>query len=162
MLAICPEAPPRHAACRAAGGAMQPIIALEGATRPFAVGRGVVEALVDVHLVVHEERTEDVTYAGATVGLRERKKAGSRAEIRETALRLFLAQAYEATMVQQIADAAEVLALHPLPVLPHEGAPRAAVRSRSPSSATRSPRSGPTRRSSPRSTPQSARASTSS
>ncbi len=50
----------------------------------------------------------DVTDAGATVGLRERKKARTRAEIREQALRLFLAQGYEATTVQQIADAAEV------------------------------------------------------
>ena len=43
-----------------------------------------------------------------TSGLRERKKARTRAEIREQALRLFLAQGYEATTVQQIADAAEV------------------------------------------------------
>jgi len=49
----------------------------------------------------------DVTGTG-TVGLRERKKARTRAEIRQHALRLFLAQGYEATTVQQIADAAEV------------------------------------------------------
>jgi AcrR family transcriptional regulator len=41
-------------------------------------------------------------------GLRERKKARTRAEIREAALRLFLEKGYEATTVQQIADAAEV------------------------------------------------------
>lgn len=41
-------------------------------------------------------------------GLRERKKARTRAEIREQALRLFLEQGYEATTVQQIAEAAEV------------------------------------------------------
>lgn len=46
--------------------------------------------------------------AEATVGLRERKKARTRAEIRQQALRLFVAQGYEATTVQQIADAAEV------------------------------------------------------
>ncbi len=46
--------------------------------------------------------------AEETVGLRERKKARTRAEIREQALRLFLVQGYEATTVQQIADAAEV------------------------------------------------------
>lgn len=50
----------------------------------------------------------NVTYPEATAGLRERKKARTRAEIREQALRLFLAQGYEATTVQQIADAAEV------------------------------------------------------
>lgn len=41
-------------------------------------------------------------------GLRERKKARTRAEIRSCALRLFLAQGYEATTVQQIAEAADV------------------------------------------------------
>jgi AcrR family transcriptional regulator len=42
-------------------------------------------------------------------GLRERKQAKTRAAIRECALRLFQAQGYEATTVEQIADAAEVL-----------------------------------------------------
>lgn len=48
--------------------------------------------------------------AGSIVvpGLRERKKARTRTEIREHALRLFLEQGYESTTVQQIADAAEV------------------------------------------------------
>jgi AcrR family transcriptional regulator len=41
-------------------------------------------------------------------GLRERKKARTRAAIRRHALRLFLAQGYDATTVEQIADAAEV------------------------------------------------------
>lgn len=41
-------------------------------------------------------------------GLRERKKARTRAQIRETALGLFAEQGYEATTVQQIAEAAEV------------------------------------------------------
>jgi len=41
-------------------------------------------------------------------GLRERKKARTRAAIRQHALRLFLAQGYGATTVEQIADAAEV------------------------------------------------------
>ncbi|MBO3742327.1 acyl-CoA-like ligand-binding transcription factor [Actinoplanes flavus] len=43
-----------------------------------------------------------------TNGLRERKKAKTRAAIREHALRLFEEQGYAATTVDQIADAAEV------------------------------------------------------
>jgi AcrR family transcriptional regulator len=42
------------------------------------------------------------------VGLRERKKARTRAAIREHALRLFREQGYHATTVEQIAEAAEV------------------------------------------------------
>jgi AcrR family transcriptional regulator len=41
-------------------------------------------------------------------GLRERKKARTRASIREHALRLFREQGYHATTVEQIAEAAEV------------------------------------------------------
>ena len=41
-------------------------------------------------------------------GLRERKKAKTRASIREHALRLFREQGYAATRVEQIAEAAEV------------------------------------------------------
>jgi AcrR family transcriptional regulator len=41
-------------------------------------------------------------------GLRERKKARTRAAIREHALRLFREQGYYATTIEQIADAAEV------------------------------------------------------
>ncbi|HEV2459937.1 MAG TPA: TetR family transcriptional regulator [Ktedonobacterales bacterium] len=41
-------------------------------------------------------------------GLRERKKAKTRAAIQRHALRLFQKQGYEATTVEQIADAAEV------------------------------------------------------
>jgi AcrR family transcriptional regulator len=41
-------------------------------------------------------------------GLRERKKARTRASLREHALRLFRAQGYAATTVEQIAEAAEV------------------------------------------------------
>src|ERR1700735_5238989 len=41
-------------------------------------------------------------------GPRERKKARTRAAIREHALRLFREQGYHATTVEQIADAAEV------------------------------------------------------
>src|ERR1700744_4083588 len=41
-------------------------------------------------------------------GLRERKKARTRASLREHALRLFREQGYQATTVEQIAAAAEV------------------------------------------------------
>jgi AcrR family transcriptional regulator len=41
-------------------------------------------------------------------GLRERKKAKTRAAIQEHAMRLFQTQGYDATTVEQIADAAEV------------------------------------------------------
>jgi AcrR family transcriptional regulator len=44
----------------------------------------------------------------ATAGLRERKKARTRAAIRQNALRLFRDQGYAATTVEQIAEAAEV------------------------------------------------------
>ena len=52
----------------------------------------------------------DVTGADsrARCGLRERKKARTRAVIREQALRLFREQGYQATTVEQIAEAAEV------------------------------------------------------
>jgi AcrR family transcriptional regulator len=42
------------------------------------------------------------------VGLRERKKARTKAAIREHAMRLFQKQGYQATTVEQIAEAAEV------------------------------------------------------
>lgn len=46
--------------------------------------------------------------AGRALGLRERKKARTRAAIRRHALRLFREQGYQATTVEQIAEAAEV------------------------------------------------------
>ena len=47
-------------------------------------------------------------HEAARPGLRERKKAKTRAAIREHALRLFREQGYDATTVEQIAEAAEV------------------------------------------------------
>jgi AcrR family transcriptional regulator len=46
--------------------------------------------------------------SGARLGLRERKKARTRAAIRDHALRLIREQGYDATTVEQIAEAAEV------------------------------------------------------
>jgi AcrR family transcriptional regulator len=50
----------------------------------------------------------DTAEAAPPAGLRERKKAKTRAAIREHALRLFREQGYTATTVEQIAAAAEV------------------------------------------------------
>lgn len=52
----------------------------------------------------------EVSGAGspAVVGLRERKKARTRAAIRSEAIRLFVENGYAATTVEQIAEAAEV------------------------------------------------------
>jgi AcrR family transcriptional regulator len=50
----------------------------------------------------------DAPASSRPTGLRERKKARTRAAIREHALRLFREQGYNATTVEQIADAAEV------------------------------------------------------
>jgi AcrR family transcriptional regulator len=93
-------------------------------------------------------------------GLRERKKAKTRASIREHALRLFRDQGYGATTVEQIAEAAEVspatfyryfptkedvvlqddldvLALEALERLPPDLSPLAAVRAATAESMTR-------------------------
>jgi AcrR family transcriptional regulator len=45
---------------------------------------------------------------GAAMGLRERKKAKTRTAIQHVALRLFREQGYEATTIEQIAEAVEI------------------------------------------------------
>ena len=52
----------------------------------------------------------DTSQGPTSPGLRERKKARTRASLREHALRLFREQGYQATTVEQIAAAAEVSA----------------------------------------------------
>jgi AcrR family transcriptional regulator len=54
------------------------------------------------------EPAQEHRQAPAKVGLRERKKARTRAAIREHAMRLFHEQGYGETTVEQIAEAAEV------------------------------------------------------
>jgi AcrR family transcriptional regulator len=54
------------------------------------------------------EHTSPATTAGPRPGLRERKKARTRAAIREHAFRLFREKGYDDTTVEQIAEAAEV------------------------------------------------------
>jgi len=54
------------------------------------------------------EQTPAAPAAGPRPGLRERKKARTRAAIREHALRLFREKGYDDTTVEQIAEAAEV------------------------------------------------------
>ena len=51
---------------------------------------------------------ESSTNRGQKAGLRERKKAKTRAEIQRQALRLFREQGYDATTVAQISEASEV------------------------------------------------------
>ncbi|HEV3289519.1 MAG TPA: TetR family transcriptional regulator [Streptosporangiaceae bacterium] len=54
------------------------------------------------------EQASPSPVTGPRPGLRERKKARTRAAIREHAFRLFREQGYDATTVEQIAEAAEV------------------------------------------------------
>lgn len=51
---------------------------------------------------------EPVTQPAPRMGLRERKKARTRAAIQEHALRLFQTQGYDETTIEQIADAVEI------------------------------------------------------
>ncbi|MDT9699263.1 TetR family transcriptional regulator [Streptomyces sp. P17] len=58
--------------------------------------------------VVKPSRSRTPVEGGQSLGLRERKKAKTRAAIQQEALRLFREQGYEATTMEQIAEAAEV------------------------------------------------------
>ncbi|MEV6694628.1 TetR family transcriptional regulator [Micromonospora sp. NPDC051196] len=60
------------------------------------------------NLAEHNHEQSGAPTGRRSTGLRERKKAKTRAAIQEHALRLFAAQGYEATTIEQIADAAEV------------------------------------------------------
>ncbi|TCJ31792.1 TetR/AcrR family transcriptional regulator [Parafrankia sp. BMG5.11] len=58
--------------------------------------------------VAKQHRSRTLGDGGPVIGLRERKKAKTRAAIQQEALRLFREQGYEATTMEQIAEAAEV------------------------------------------------------
>ncbi|MFH9138921.1 TetR family transcriptional regulator [Streptomyces sp. NPDC017524] len=58
--------------------------------------------------VAKQHRSRTPGEGGPVLGLRERKKAKTRASIQQEALRLFREQGYEATTMEQIAEAAEV------------------------------------------------------
>lgn len=58
--------------------------------------------------VAKPSRSRTPVEGGQALGLRERKKARTRAAIQQEALRLFREQGYEATTMEQIAEAAEV------------------------------------------------------
>lgn len=58
--------------------------------------------------VAKQHRSRTPGENGPALGLRERKKAKTRASIQQEALRLFREQGYEATTMEQIAEAAEV------------------------------------------------------
>lgn len=58
--------------------------------------------------VAKQHRSRTPGESGPVLGLRERKKAKTRASIQQEALRLFREQGYEATTMEQIAEAAEV------------------------------------------------------
>ncbi|MEV8017877.1 TetR family transcriptional regulator [Streptomyces sp. NPDC086554] len=58
--------------------------------------------------VAKQHRSRTPAEGGPVLGLRERKKAKTRAAIQQEALRLFREQGYETTTMEQIAEAAEV------------------------------------------------------
>ena len=60
------------------------------------------------NLGVTAARSDQVKNANPRPGLRERKRARTFAEIQREALRLFVAQGYEQTTIEQIAEAVEV------------------------------------------------------
>jgi hypothetical protein len=71
--------------------------------------------------VVTSARSHKDQTATPRPGLRERKRARTFSEIQREALRLFVAQGYEQTTIEQIAEAAEISPQPDLPLLPHQG-----------------------------------------
>lgn len=69
---------------------------------------GMISALAAVFMSVAGRENQRMSSPPRAEGLRERKKAKTRWTIQEHALRLFVQQGYEATTVEQVAEAAEV------------------------------------------------------
>jgi len=82
----------------------------EGMDAAFLASAGVAGAGAVLTLAFLPRRTTmtDASTSSARPGLRERKKARTRATIQSCALRLFREQGYDATTIEQIIDAADV------------------------------------------------------